>query len=125
MTVIDLELPLLLLYVGLACALVAWLLGTFTPYMRSRRYRVALGIAIFPLSGLMGFFCTLKLEVNLASGLTPPALSWLVGIAYGGYVLCGFLGCWTAVRIAGPLDRRHTLNALYSILEERKKHDMG
>jgi len=124
MTVIDLELPLLLLYAGLACALLAWILGTFTPFLRSRRYRVALGIAVFPLSGLMGFFCTLKLEVNLFSSWTAP-LPWLVGIAYGGYVLCGFLGCWTAVLIAGPLDRRHTLNALYSILEERKKHDVG
>lgn len=124
MTVIDLELPLLLLYAGLACALLAWVLGTFTPFLRSRRYRTALGIAVFPLSGLMGFFCTLKLEVNLFSNSASP-LSWLVGIAYGGYVLCGFLGCWTAVRIAGPLDRRHTLNALYSILEERKKHDAG
>ena len=122
MAIIDVELPLLILYTGLVCAVLAWILGTFTPVLRSCRYRAALGIAVFPVSGMMGFFCTIKLEMSVLSGwLAMRPLSWLLGIAYCGYVLCGFLGCWTAVRIAGPLDRRHTLTALYSILEERKK----
>lgn len=124
MAIINLELPLLILFVALVCALLAWLLGTFTPWLKSCRYRVALAAAAFPLSGLMGFFCTLKLEASVFPGwLAAHPISWLLAIAWSGYLLFGFLGCWTAVRIGGPLDRRSTLSTLYSILEERKKHD--
>jgi hypothetical protein len=124
MAIIDVELPLLILVAALVCALLAWILGTFTPFLRNYRYRVALGLAIFPLSGMMGFLCTLKLEMSVMSDwLFGHPVSWLLGIAYFGYFLFGFLGCWTAVRLGGSLDRRRTLSDLYSLLEERKKQD--
>ncbi len=58
--VADPELPVLILMVGIVCALIAWLLATFTQFLRGYRYRVALGLIAFPLSGLMGFFSTLN-----------------------------------------------------------------
>lgn len=124
MAIINVELPLLILFAALLCALLAWLLGTFTPCLRTCRYRVAFGVAAFPLSGLMGFFCTLKLEMSVFPGwLAEHPIFWLLAIAWSGYILFGFLGCWTAVRAGGSLDRTRTLSTLYSILEERKKHD--
>lgn len=124
MAVINFELPILILVLAIVCAFLAWLLGTFTQVLRNHRYRAALGIAAFPLSGLMGFIAMLKLELGLfGEWFAVHPVYVLLGIAYAGYVLFGFLGCWTAVRIAGRLDRAHTLSVLYSILEERKKPD--
>ena len=40
MAVVNLELPLLILVAGIACALIAWLLATFTQFFRGYRYRV-------------------------------------------------------------------------------------
>jgi predicted permease len=124
MAIVDIALPLLIVMIALACAVLIWLLGTFTFLLRNCRYRVALGMAAFSVSGLMGFCCTLKMEINVLSdwlAAQPP--SWTMGIAYIGYLFFGFLGCWTAVRLGGPLDRRHTLSTLYSLLEDRKKQD--
>jgi uncharacterized membrane protein len=122
MAIFNIEVPVLILVVALVCAFLFWLLGTFTHYLRSCRYRVALGTIAFALSGFMGFICMLKLELELAGGwFAQHPISLLVGIAYCGYVLFGFLGCWTAVRIAGRLDSNHTLSVLYTLLEDRKK----
>ncbi len=60
MGVVSLELPLLILVTGIACALAAWLLATFTQFLRGYRYRVTFGLLAFPLSGLMGFISTLN-----------------------------------------------------------------
>ena len=60
MAVVNLELPLLILVAGIACALIAWLLATFTQIFRGYRYRVTLGLIAFPLGGLMGFVSTLN-----------------------------------------------------------------
>jgi len=38
-------------------------------------------------------------------------------------LLFGFLGCWTVVRLAGRLDRKHTLSVLYNLVKEHKKRD--
>jgi hypothetical protein len=125
MAVINVELPLLILALAFVLGLVAWLLGTFTHFLRSCRYRVSLGVSAFALSGLMGFFCALKLEMSLfGEWFSAHSILILITIAYAGYVLFGFLGCWTAVRIGERLDRKHTLSMLYSILEN-KKRDAG
>src|ERR1700748_3871824 len=60
MAVVNLELPLLILVAGIACALIAWLLATFTQFFRGYRYRVSLGLIAFPLGGLMGLVSTLN-----------------------------------------------------------------
>jgi hypothetical protein len=125
MAVINVELPLLILAAALVLAVVAWVLGTFTHFLRGYRYRVSLGVSAFALSGLMGFFCALKLEMGLfGDWFSAHSILILVTIAYVGYVLFGFLGCWTALRIGERLDRKHTLSMLYSILEN-KKRDAG
>jgi hypothetical protein len=50
-------------------------------------------------------------------------LSLLYALGYFGYLLFGFLGCWTVVRLAGRLDRKHTLSVLYNLVKEHKKRD--
>src|ERR1700761_2899597 len=112
MAVVNLELPLLLFLVGLAGALIAWLLGTFTHWLRNYRYRVTLGLIVFPLSGLMGFISTLHALGMFGDWLATRPMSVVVSIGYLGYALFGFLGCWTAVRIGGRWDRKHTLQVL-------------
>ncbi len=124
MVIVNVELPLLLFLAALVCAAAAWLLGTFTGFLRGYRYRVTLGIIFFALSGLMGFFSVLKLEMSLIGDwLSERPISVLLGIAYLGYFLFGFLGCWTAVRVAARMDRNHTLSVLYSLVESQKKRD--
>ncbi len=122
MAIFNLEAPVLILVAALVCAFLFWLLGTFTHFLRNIRYRITFGTIAFPLSGLMGFICMLKLELEVAGAwFSQHSISLLLGIAYCGYVLFGFLGCWTAVRIAGRLDSKHTLSVLYTLLEDRKK----
>ena len=122
MAILNIEAPVLILVAALACGFLFWLLGTFTHFLRNCRYRLSLGTIAFALSGLMGFICMLKLELEVAgTWFSQHPISLLVGIAYCGYVLFGFLGCWTAVRIAGRLDNKHTLSVLYTLLEDRKK----
>jgi hypothetical protein len=122
MAVINVELPFLILAIALLLGVVAWLLGTFTHFLGNHRYRVSLGVPAFALSGLMGFFCALKLEMGLfGDWFSAHPISLIVGTAYVGYALFGFLGCWTALRLAERLDRKHTLSMLYSILEDKKR----
>ncbi len=64
MAVVNLELPLLILVAGIVCALIAWLLATFTQFLRGYRYRVTLGLIAFPLGGLMGFVATHQRIMN-------------------------------------------------------------
>ncbi len=124
MAIINIELPMLLLLAALLCSAAAWLLSTFTGFLREYRYRVTLGTTSFAVSGLMGFFSALKLEMSLLGDWLSVHPVWvLLAIAYFGYVLFGFLGCWTAVRIAARMDRKHTLSMLYSLVEDRKKRD--
>jgi hypothetical protein len=121
---VNAELPFLILIAGVVCALIAWLLGTFTQWLRGYRYRVALGLIAFPLSGLMGFFSTLKFAVSVfGDWLSTQPISYLFAIGGFGYLLFGFLGCWTAVRVGGRLDRKHTLSVLYNLVKEHKKRD--
>jgi hypothetical protein len=121
---VNAELPLLILIAGIACALIAWLLGTFTQFLRGHRYRATLGLIAFPFSGLMGFFSTLKFAVSVfGDWLSARPISFLYAIGGFGYLLFGFLGCWTAVRVGGKLDRKHTLSVLYNLVEEHKKRD--
>src|SRR5271156_6058244 len=123
MAVVNLELPLLILVAGIACALIAWLLATFTQFLRGYRYRVALGLIAFPLSGLMGFFSTLNAASVFGVYFVGKPVSLLLALGYFGYLLFGFLGCWTVVRLAGRLDRKHTLSVLYNLVKEHKKRD--
>ena len=123
MAVVNLELPVFLLVGGLACALIAWLLGTFTQILRGYRYRVTLGLIAFPLGGLMGFVSTLNAASAFGDWLAGKPMSVLWTIGCFGYLLFGFLGCWTVLRLAGRADRKHTLSVLYNLVKERKERD--
>jgi hypothetical protein len=125
MAVVNLELPLLILIVGIVCALVAWLLATFTQWVRGYRYRVTLGLIAFPLSGLMGFLATLNAISMFGDWLAGKPMSFVLTLAWLGYVVFGFLGCWTAVRLASKLDRKHTLSVLYNLVKEHKNRDQS
>ena len=124
MAVINIEVPILILVAALALAAVTWAVGTFTSFLREHRYRVAFGLVAFAVSGLMGFFSVLKLELGaFGDWLSAHPLFITLAVAYLGYMLFGFLGCWTAVRIGGRMDRKHTLAILYSLAANRKKPD--
>ena len=120
---VSLELPLLLLVAGLALGLIAWLLGTFTQFLRAQRYRVTLGLIAFVVSGFMGFISTLNAIGALTDWLVdkPPSVALTFGLL--GYVVFGFLGCWTAVRLGGRMDRKHTLSVLYNLVKEQKERE--
>jgi hypothetical protein len=121
--VANLELPILILIAGVVCAVIAWLLATFTQFLRGYRYRVSLGLIAFPLGGLMGLISTLNAVSMFGDWLVGKPISYLIAIGYFGYMVFGFLGCWTVVRLAGRLDRKHTLSVLYNLVEEHKKRD--
>ena len=120
MAVVNLELPLLILIAGIVCALVAWLLATFTQWFRGYRYRLALGLVAFPLGGLMGFISTLNAASMFGDWLAGKPMSFILTLAWLGYLVFGFLGCWTVVRVAGKVDRKHTLSVLYNLVKEQK-----
>jgi hypothetical protein len=123
MAVVNLELPMLILIAGLVLALGAWLLATFTQFLRGYRYRVSLGLIAFPLGGLMGFISTLNAASMLGDWLAGKPMSFLLTLAYLGYLVFGFLGCWTVVRLAGRVDRKQTLSVLYNLVKEHKERD--
>ncbi len=123
MAVVSLELPLLVLLAGMVLALAAWLLATFTQFLRGYRYRVSLGLIAFPLGGLMGFISTLNAISVFGDWLAGKPMSFVLNLAWLGYIVFGFLGCWTVVRLAGKLDRKHTLAVLYNLVKEHKKRD--
>jgi hypothetical protein len=123
MAVVNLELPLLILIAGMVLALAAWLLATFTQFLRGYRYRVGLGLIAFPLSGLMGFVSTLNAISAFGDWLAGKPMSFVLTIGFLGYIVFGFLGCWTAVRVGGRMDRKHTLSVLYNLVKEHKNRD--
>jgi uncharacterized membrane protein len=123
MAVVNLELPLLILVAGVVSALIAWLLATFTQFLRGYRYRVTLGLIAFPLGGLMGFVSTLNALSAFADWLAGKSMSFVLALGCCGYLLFGFLSCWTVVRVGGRLDRKHTLSVLYNLVKEHKKRD--
>ncbi len=123
MAVVNLELPMLILIAGMVLALGAWLLATFTQFLRGYRYRVSLGLIAFPLGGLMGFISTLNAASMLGDWLAGKPMSFLLTLAYLGYLVFGFLGCWTVVRLAGRVDRKQTLSVLYNLVKEQKERD--
>ena len=47
-------------------------------------------------------------------------MSFILTLAWLGYLVFGFLGCWTVVRVAGKVDRKHTLSVLYNLVKEHK-----
>jgi hypothetical protein len=123
MAVVNLELPLLILIAGMVLALAAWLLATFTQFLRGYRYRVSLGLIAFPLSGLMGFVSTLNAISAFGDWLAGKPMSFILTLGFLGYIVFGFLGCWTAVRVGGRMDRKHTLSVLYNLVKEHKNRD--
>jgi len=123
MAVVNLELPIVILMAGIVLALAAWLLATFTQFLRGYRYRVSLGLIAFPLGGLMGFISTLNAASMLGDWLAGKPMSFVLTLAYLGYLVFGFLGCWTVVRLAGRVDRKQTLSVLYNLVKEHKKRD--
>jgi hypothetical protein len=123
MAVVNLELPILILIAGMVLALGAWLLATFTQFLRGYRYRVSLGLIAFPLGGLMGLVSTLNAAGMLGDWLAAKPMSFVLTLAYLGYLVFGFLGCWTVVRLAGRVDRKQTLSVLYNLVKEHKERD--
>jgi hypothetical protein len=123
MAVVNLELPILVLIAGMVLALGAWLLATFTHFLRGYRYRVSLGLIAFPLGGLMGFISTLNAVSMLGDWLAGKPMSFVLTLAYLGYLIFGFLGCWTVVRLAGRVDRKQTLSVLYNLVKEHVKEN--
>ena len=123
MAVVNLELPILILIAGMVLALGAWLLATFTQFFRGYRYRVSLGLIAFPLGGLMGLVSTLNAAGMLGDWLAGKPVSFVLTLAYLGYLVFGFLGCWTIVRLAGRVDRKQTLSVLYNLVKEHKERD--
>ncbi|MDT7811147.1 MAG: hypothetical protein QOH35_1682 [Acidobacteriaceae bacterium] len=123
MAVVNLELPILILIAGMVLALGAWLLATFTNFLRGYRYRVSLGLIAFPLGGLMGFISTLNAASMLGDWLAGKPMSFVLSLAFLGYLVFGFLGCWTVVRLAGRVDRKQTLSVLYNLVKEHKERD--
>jgi hypothetical protein len=123
MAVVNLELPILVLIAGIVLALGAWILATLTQYLRGYRYRVSLGLIAFPLGGLMGFISTLNAASMLWDWLAAKPMSFVLTLAYLGYLVFGFLGCWTVVRLAGRVDRKQTLSVLYNLVKEHKERD--
>jgi hypothetical protein len=123
MAVVNLELPLLILVAGIVCALIVWLLATFTQFLRGYRYRVTFGLIAFPLGGLMGFVSSLNAVSVFGDWLAGKPMSFLLAIGCCGYILFGFLSCWTVLRLAGRMDRKHTLSLLYNLVKENKKRD--
>jgi hypothetical protein len=123
MAVVNLELPILILIAGMVLALGAWLLATFTQFLRGYRYRVSLGLIAFPLGGLMGFISTLNAASMLGDWLAGKPMSFVLSLAFLGYLVFGFLGCWTVVRLAGRVDRKQTLSVLYNLVKEHKERD--
>ena len=123
MAVVNLELPRLILIAGMVLALGAWLLATFTQFLRGYRYRVSLGLIAFPLGGLMGFISSLNAASMLGDWLAGKPMSFVLTLAYLGYLVFGFLGCWTVVRLAGRVDRKQTLSVLYNLVKEHKERD--
>jgi hypothetical protein len=123
MAVVSLELPLLILVIGIVCALAAWLLATFTHFLRGYRYRVTFGLIAFPLSGLMGFISTLNAVSMFGDWLAGKPMSFVFTIGCLGYLVFGFLGCWTALRLGGRMDRKHTLSVLYNLVKEHKERE--
>jgi hypothetical protein len=123
MAVVNLELPILILIAGMVLALAAWLLATFTHFLRGYRYRVSLGLIALPLGGLMGFISTLNAASMLGDWLAAKPMSFVLTLAYLGYLVFGFLGCWTVVRLAGRVDRKQTLSVLYNLVKEHKERD--
>lgn len=121
MAIINLEVPVLIFALSLACAVLIWLVATFTRFLHGYRYRAALGVPAFALSGLMGFVSMLRVELALSPGWFSAHPVIVMGFGYFGYLLFGFLGCWTAVRIGGRLDSKAQLAMLYTLLEHRKK----
>jgi len=123
MAVVNLELPILILIAGMVLALGAWLLATFTHFLRGYRYRVSLGLIAFPLGGLMGFISTLNAASMLGDWLAGKPMSFVLSLAFLGYLVFGFLGCWTVVRLAGRVDRKQTLSVLYNLVKEHVKEN--
>jgi predicted permease len=120
---VSLELPLLILVAGVVLGVIAWILGTFTQILRGSRYRVSMGLIAFPLSGLMGFVSTINAISALSDWLADKSPAFVLGVGFFGYIVFGFLGCWTAVRLGGRMDRKHTLSVLYNLVKEHKEKE--
>ena len=120
---VSLEIPILLLLAGLACALTAWLLGTFTHILRGYRCRVTFGLIAFPLGGLMGFVSTINAASAFGDWLANKPIGYALAVGCFGYLVFGFLGCWTVVRLGARMDRKHTLAVLYNLVREHKERD--
>jgi hypothetical protein len=123
MAVVNLELPWLILLAGILLGVIAWLLATFTQFLRGHRFRVSMGLIAFPLSGLMGFISTLNAISAFSDWFADKPPSFVLTIGSLGYVIFGFLGCWTAVRVGGRMDRKHTLAVLYNLVKEHKDRE--
>ena len=63
-----------------------------------------------------------RTEEIVGDWMAGKSMTLILGIGVCGYLLFGFLGCWTAVRAAERIDRKHTLSVLYNLAEGHKRN---
>ena len=71
----------------------------------------------------MGFISTLNAASVFGDWFAGKPMSFVLTLGCLGYLVFGFLSCWTVVRVAGRMDRKHTLAVLYNLVKEQKKRD--
>ena len=123
----ELELPFLLLALGLLLSLAFALLGIFTQKTTGYRWRLAVAPFAFAFMAILGLFATVRFKMEYLSEwmLSNPSIAAhfegvTVTIFLLGYLLFGALGCWLAVRVVHPFDRNQTLKALYALQDQNQ-----
>jgi hypothetical protein len=123
----ELELPFLLLALGLLLSLVFAAIGIFTKKFAGYRWRLAVAPFAFAFTAILGLFATVRFKMEYLSDwmLASPSIAAhfegvTVAIFLFGYIVFGVLGCWLAVRVFHPLDRNQTLKALYALQDQNQ-----
>jgi hypothetical protein len=126
----ELELPFILLALGLLLSIGFWVAGIFINRLQGRRWRLTVAPFAFAFMGLLGLFATVRFKMEylndwMVNSLTISPHFELVTLAIFlfGYLFFGTLGCWLAIRVVYPFDRTQTLKTLYITLQNQKKQD--
>ena len=125
---LAIEVPFLLLALGILLSFIFLIVGLFTKAFAGYRWKLAAAPFSFAFMGLLGLLATERFKVDFLNDriadsptLSPhyEAITYITLLC--GYFLFGALGCWLALRIAHRLDREHSLQTLYKTLESRKQ----
>lgn len=124
----ELDLPFILLALGLLLSVGFWLMGIFTTSFRGYRWRLVAAPFAFAFMGILGLFATVRFKVQYLNewltnnpALEPHFEGISLSIFLFGYLFFGALGCWLAVRLAHRLDRQQTIRTLYTVLKNKKQ----